>query len=114
MSIIVTNELTIPTDRAEAVAAKFARNSEDLHRFDGFEQFRLCRPSEGERWLVITQWRDEAAYTAWRDSHTYRAHHPREGQSQREQSAQSVITHYRVQLQRDADGSSEANRSSTQ
>lgn len=104
MSIIVTNEITIPAQRAEAVAAKFAHNSEQLHQFDGFEQFRLCRPSEGDRWLVITQWRDEDAYTAWRDSHAFRTHHPREGQAEREHAAKSVINHYQVALHRDANG----------
>lgn len=100
MSIIITNEITIPPERAEIVTAKFARNSEDLHQFDGFEEFQLCRPNEGDRWLVITKWRDEDAYAAWRQSKTYENHHPREGQQQREHAAKSQITHYQVEIQR--------------
>lgn len=33
---------------------------------DGFEGFELLRPTDGrDQWLVITRWRDEAAFDAW-------------------------------------------------
>ncbi|MDO5722115.1 MAG: antibiotic biosynthesis monooxygenase family protein [Actinomycetaceae bacterium] len=100
MSIIVTNELTIPAERAEEVAAKFAANSQRLPGADGFEGFQLCRPTDpaDDRWLVITQWRDEDAYQAWRQSSHFHRSHPQDSNAPaRGAKAQSVIRHYQVE-----------------
>ena len=35
----------------------------------GFEGFELLQPTDGrEVWLVVTRWRDEDAFEAWRSS----------------------------------------------
>ncbi len=106
MSIIVTNEITVPAERAEAVAAKFAENSRSLASVDGFEGFQLCRPTSpaDDRWLVVTHWRDNAAYAAWRDSRGYAQSHPR-GQH----GAGSVVRHYQVEIDCPAAGSDGSN-----
>ena len=110
MSIIVTNEITVPAERADSVAQKFAQNSQGLENFDGFEGFDLCEPTDpaDERWLVITHWRDEAAYQAWRDSKKFAHSHasqsgkaPSETQTARPDTAKrvpahSVVRHYNV------------------
>lgn len=95
MSIIVTNEITVPAERADVVAAKFAENSRALTSVDGFEGFQLCRPTSpaDDRWLVVTHWRDDAAYAAWRDSRGFAHSHPR-GRS----DAGSVVRHYQVEF----------------
>jgi heme oxygenase (mycobilin-producing) len=43
---------------------------------DGFEGFELLRPTD-ERltWLVVTRWRDEASFEAWRTSSAFGAGH---------------------------------------
>ena len=34
---------------------------------DGFEGFELLQPTDGRTtWLVVTRWRDEASFDAWR------------------------------------------------
>lgn len=98
MSIIVTNEITVPAERAAAVAAKFAQNAEGIVGRDGFEGFELCRPTDpaDDRWLVVTRWRDEAAYEAWRTSRQFeRAHTPRHETAKGEGAA---VRHYDVAL----------------
>lgn len=106
MSIIVTNEITVPAERGAAVAAKFEENSRGLDGRDGFEGFELCRPTspDDDRWLVITRWRDEAAYEAWRDSRHYGHSHPTIGpngekpKTAKGVDANSVVRHYDVAL----------------
>lgn len=97
MSIIVTNEITIPARRAEEVAAKFAANSKGLENFDGYEGFSVCAPTEpaDDRWLVITQWRDEDAYKAWFESKKFSKDHGKPGSHQSEPK-NSVVRHYNV------------------
>lgn len=103
MTVIVTNAMNIPAERAEEVTAKFAKNSKDLVGRDGFEGFELCRPSDpaDNRWLVITRWRDEAAYQAWRDSKHFTHSHPGSGASPQKMPKNAVITHYQVAFSTD-------------
>lgn len=98
MSIIVTNELTIPAARAPEVTAKFTANAQRLDGAEGFEGFELCQPTdpEDDRWLVITRWRDEDAYEAWRQSRHFHQSHPNGGDENHRGAANSVIRHYRV------------------
>lgn len=102
MSIIVTNEITIPAERGDLVAEKFAHNSAGLKKFAGFEGFQLCRPTDpaDDRWLVVTHWRDEASYNAWRDSKSYSKSHSAKGEEKAKGNvdAQSVVRHYEVAL----------------
>lgn len=97
MSIVVTNEITIPARRAEEVAAKFAANSKGLDAFDGYEGFTVCAPTQpaDDRWLVITRWRDEEAYEAWRASKKFDRDHAKPGSHQAEPK-QSAVRHYNV------------------
>ena len=64
MSIVVTNQLTITSDRADEVVSRFSQNMQSLDTFDGFEGFELCKPTEpaDDRWIVITRWRDQEAF----------------------------------------------------
>lgn len=106
MSIIVTNEITIPAERAQLVAQKFANNSRSLEAFDGFEGFELCRPTSpaDDRWFVITRWRDEECYNTWRESKQFDSSHPQQGPSGEKPKtlkgvdAHSVVRHYSVEL----------------
>lgn len=101
MSIIVTNEITIPARRTQEVAAKFKENSESLKDFEGFEGFELCQPTDpaDDRWLVITHWSDEKAYKTWVDSRSYGRSHPTE--PQQEEPKNSEVRHYDVLFQMD-------------
>ncbi len=108
MSIIVTNEITVPASRLEEVAAKFTSNGNKIRHLDGFEGFEVLRPTEpaDDRVLVITRWRDESAYLAWRHSEHFAAGHPQahqrtQGQgssSGDSQKKNSVVRHYEVKV----------------
>ncbi|MDO5747081.1 MAG: antibiotic biosynthesis monooxygenase family protein [Actinomycetaceae bacterium] len=97
MSIIVTNEITIPAERADVVAKKFEENSKSLIGQDGFIGFELCRPTEPDdsRWLVVTHWRDREAYNSWRDSKHYSSSHNTKKVNQKEPK-NSVVRFYDV------------------
>ena len=69
MSHVVINALTVPTDRADELAGRFAARAGMVEGADGFERFELLRPADGrEQWLVVTTWRDQAAFQAWMSS----------------------------------------------
>lgn len=74
MSYVTVNALTVSPDQAEAFAESFASRPRRVEQTDGFERFELLRPADGnDLWLVVTHWRDKAAYDAWSQARTPRS-----------------------------------------
>ncbi len=66
MSYVVVNAITVPAAQADELAARFAGRAGMVESADGFERFELLRPADSrEQWLVMTSWRDQAAFEAW-------------------------------------------------
>ena len=78
MSIVRINAITVPPERAEEMAARFAARAGQVEKTDGFEEFQLLRPSDDrDTWLVYTRWRDEDAFQAWVQSAAFGQGHAR-------------------------------------
>ncbi len=76
MAIVKINVIEVPPEQGDALEERFAARSGDVDKVDGFESFDLLRPTEGtDRYLVVTRWRDEAAFAAWRDSDAFQHSH---------------------------------------
>lgn len=76
MSHVVINAISVPSERAEEFAERFAKRAGLVEQADGFEDFQLLRPADGrEQWLVVTRWRDEEAFRAWMGSRAFGAQH---------------------------------------
>jgi heme-degrading monooxygenase HmoA len=72
MSIVKINAITVPAERADVMAQRFAARAGEVGKSDGFEEFQLLRPDDDRTtWLVYTRWRDEAAFEAWRASQSF-------------------------------------------
>jgi heme-degrading monooxygenase HmoA len=72
MSIVKINAITVPAERADMMAQRFAARAGEVGKSEGFEEFQLLRPSDDRTtWLVYTRWRDEAAFEAWRTSQAF-------------------------------------------
>ena len=66
MSIIRINAITVPAEAGDELAHRFAARAGAVDSADGFEGFELLKPTdERTTWLVVTRWRDEAAFEAW-------------------------------------------------
>ncbi len=66
MSIIKINAITVAADSGDELAQRFAARAGAVDGEDGFEGFELLKPTdERTTWLVVTRWRDEAAFEAW-------------------------------------------------
>jgi heme-degrading monooxygenase HmoA len=76
MTVIRINAITVPGDAGPELERRFAARKGDVDQHDGFEGFELLRPTDGaDRWFVVTRWRDEAAFEAWRGSQSFSAGH---------------------------------------
>lgn len=66
MTVIKINAITVPAEHGEEVARRFAARIGAVDSQDGFEGFELLRPTDDRTtWLVVSRWRDEAAFAAW-------------------------------------------------
>lgn len=69
MSVVRINAITVPAERAEELAARFARRAGQVDKTEGFEEFQLLRPTDGrDTWLVYTRWSDQESFDAWTKS----------------------------------------------
>ena len=76
MSVIKINAITVPADSGDELARRFAARAGAVDDQDGFEGFELLRPTDDRTtWLVVTRWRDEAAFEAWASSPSFAAGH---------------------------------------
>jgi heme-degrading monooxygenase HmoA len=83
MTVIKINALTVPAEMGEEVARRFAARAGAVDGQDGFEGFELLRPTdERTTWLVVTRWRDQQSFDAWRTSPSFAHGHRPESSSQ--------------------------------
>lgn len=69
MTVVKINAITVPADSGDELARRFAARAGAVENQDGFEGFELLKPTDNRTiWLVVTRWRDEASFEAWRDS----------------------------------------------
>ncbi len=80
MSVIKINAITVAADSGDELARRFAARAGAVDGQDGFEGFELLQPTDGRTtWLVITRWRDEAAFAAWTSSAAFGRGHQSAG-----------------------------------
>jgi heme oxygenase (mycobilin-producing) len=71
MSVVKINAITIPEGMGPQLEGRFAGRAKMVEQFDGFEDFQLLRPVEGEdRYFVYTRWASEEHFQAWMNSRT--------------------------------------------
>jgi heme-degrading monooxygenase HmoA len=82
MTVIKINAITVPEGSGDELARRFAARAGAVDDQDGFEGFELLQPTDDRRtWLVVTRWRDDAAFEAWVSSPAFGAGHRSEGGS---------------------------------
>ena len=69
MTVVKINAITVPPDSGDELARRFAARAGAVDNQEGFEGFELLQPTDGRTtWLVVTRWRDDEAFEAWRNS----------------------------------------------
>ncbi len=72
MTVIKINAITVPADSGDELGKRFAARAGAVDGHDGFEGFELLQPTDDRNvWLVVTRWRDEAAFEAWTSSQSF-------------------------------------------
>jgi len=78
MTVVKINAITVPADSGDELARRFAARAGAVDNQEGFEGFELLQPTdERTTWLVVTRWRDDEAFEAWRNSPAFEHGHAR-------------------------------------
>ena len=95
MTVIKINAITVPEDSGDELARRFAARAGAVDNQEGFEGFELLKPTDDRTtWLVITRWRDEAAFEAWVGSPAFaHGHRSADGQRSSEPSGEGRPDH---------------------
>ena len=81
MTVVKINALTVASDSGDELAQRFAARAGAVDDQDGFEGFELLKPTDDRTtWLVVTRWRDDAAFEAWASSAAFGRGHAGAGQ----------------------------------
>ena len=76
MSIVKINAITVPRERFDEFAERFASRAGKVEEAQGFESFDLLRPNdERNLCLVVTRWRSEEDFMNWVKSPDFAAGH---------------------------------------
>jgi heme-degrading monooxygenase HmoA len=90
MSVVKINAITIPEGMGPQLEGRFAGRAKMVEAFEGFEDFQLLRPTEGEdRYFVYTRWASEENFQAWMNSQDFSKGHGT-GQADGEQARKPV------------------------
>lgn len=82
MTVIKINAITVPKGSGDELARRFGARAGAVDDQDGFEGFELLKPTDDRTtWLVVTRWRDEAAFDAWATSPAFAHGHRSAGGS---------------------------------
>jgi heme-degrading monooxygenase HmoA len=76
MSVAKINAITVPRERFDEFAQRFATRAGKVSSAPGFEAFELLRPNDDrDVCLVVTRWRSEDDFQAWMKSADFVAGH---------------------------------------
>jgi heme oxygenase (mycobilin-producing) len=76
MSVVKINAIEVPEGMGAELEKRFAARAGEVEHMDGFEEFMLLRPTEGEsRYFVLTRWASEEAFQNWRTSREFAQQH---------------------------------------
>ena len=94
VTVIKVNAISVRPDSGDELAHRFAARAGAVDDQDGFEGFELLKPTdERTTWLVLTRWRDEAAFQAWVNSPAFAHGHRSAEERSGEQAPPPVGTH---------------------
>jgi heme-degrading monooxygenase HmoA len=114
VTVIKINAITVSPDSGDELARRFAARAGAVDEQDGFEGFELLKPIDDRTtWLVVTRWRDEAAFEAWVNSPAFAHGHRSASERAGEPPQKPVGVHSELWSYEIAGGSGEGTRTPT-
>ena len=92
MSVVKINAITVPRERFDEFAERFASRAGKVEEAEGFEAFELLRPNDHrDVCLVVTRWRSEDDFLGWVKSADFAAGHAQHGSGGRGDGERDLV-----------------------
>jgi heme oxygenase (staphylobilin-producing) len=101
--IAIMNNLPVNEGAADAMVGRFVGSRGHVQDFPGFVSMEVLKSAEEDEVLVVTRWRDRAAFDAWLGSEEFARAHARGG-TKGLLRGHPKMTSYEVAVQRDGSG----------
>jgi heme-degrading monooxygenase HmoA len=101
--IAVVNSLPVAEGAADRIVEKFAGSRGAVQGFPGFVSMEVLRSDDGDEVLVVTRWRDRAAFDTWVRSEEFAKAHG-QGGGEGLLRGHPKVTTYEVAVEREAYG----------
>ncbi len=75
----VFNNIPVTSEGREIFEARFMNRARKIEDTEGFGAIRVLRPLESDTYVILTMWKDEAAFKAWQTSENYETAHKKRG-----------------------------------
>jgi heme-degrading monooxygenase HmoA len=76
VTVVKINAITVPRERFDEFAERFASRAGKVEGSAGFEGFEVLRPNDDrDVCLVLTRWRSEEDFQTWMQSRDFAAGH---------------------------------------
>ena len=77
--IAIINRLPVKEGAANQIVERFANSRGNVQGFPGFVSMEVLRSEGADEVLVITRWRDKAAFDSWVHSEEFKQAHGKGG-----------------------------------
>ena len=90
---VVFNVVQVPLSGADGFEQAFAKRQSSLKQVDGFAGFELLRREDVDEYVVVSRWRNEEAFKAWREGEHFARSHAHADASDRPEADRPTGSH---------------------
>lgn len=76
---VVMNNIPVSDEGRPVFEDRFKKRAGSVENMEGFQAFRILRPTKGNTYVVFTQWRNEQDFEDWKNSKDFEKAHENSG-----------------------------------
>ncbi|GEL78379.1 antibiotic biosynthesis monooxygenase family protein [Tenuibacillus multivorans] len=75
---IVLNNIPVTSEGGPILESRFKQRSGSIESQEGFVAFRILRPTNGNTYIILTQWKQVDDFMQWKDSRDFKKAHQKQ------------------------------------
>ncbi|MDL4842773.1 antibiotic biosynthesis monooxygenase family protein [Aquibacillus rhizosphaerae] len=96
---VVMNNIPVTDEGKPIFESQFKKRASLIDNTPGFYGLRVLRPFQGNTYVVMVQWQDEASYEMWKDSDSFKKSHSKTDKTEKKPpytAGPSYVTTYKM------------------
>ncbi|MFD2639440.1 antibiotic biosynthesis monooxygenase family protein [Piscibacillus salipiscarius] len=89
---MVLNNIPVTSEGGPILEDKFKQRSGSIESAEGFEAFRILRPTRDNTYIILTQWKHVDDFMQWKNSQDFKKSHANQEQKPSYVSGHSYVT----------------------